>query len=81
MRPLGAQFKNWINLNAFVRLPEHRNFPEVNLVMSARFERWLTQGKNKVYLEFCTGSHSLGLGSAVLLWDPWVYAHIPHSRV
>lgn len=33
------QFKNRINLNAFITLLEHRNFPEVNLIMSAHFER------------------------------------------
>lgn len=33
------QFKNWINLNAFITLSEHRNFPEMNLIPSAHFER------------------------------------------
>lgn len=33
------QFKKRINLNAFITLSEHRNFPEVNLIMSAHFKR------------------------------------------
>lgn len=46
------QFKNWINLAAFIILSEHRKFPEANFLVGADFKRKLMQRKSKFYLAF-----------------------------
>lgn len=75
------QFKSWININAFVVFSEDRDFSEASLITNSHFKRLLMQRKNQVNLEFWVCLCSLGLLILQVLWDPWVYACISHSRI